>query len=512
MLRGSLLLFVLALQAPLAWGTSYFENIGWVKAGDSNAIGLQYYQLVEDIYRNNGKQLIWFDLQQSSQLEFQLELIDVADVSPLFSKQLSKLRFYRKSNRWYEYDLLATDSMIAYMSYAELAKQHGKQWFFDNRIMQSLPVPTVQAMASLSASIQSQQLGALIDSYTPDSDSYHSLIKTYLRIASERDEILSLYTQDTQLKRVGDIIENRESLLLRLQKVDVEVNGINPDVGYFDTKLEFAIKQFQRMHGLKPDGIIGPKTKRWLNKSSDDRLKMIAINAERTRIWPEQRNTLIVINVPSYQITYWYGGEAVFESQVIVGKISRQTPVMTTKLDSIIVNPTWNVPWKIMVEDIIPQVQQDPEYLDRKNIKIIPNWTSTEFVNPSLVDWQGTNPKAFPYRMRQMSGESNALGLYKFNTPNRRAIFLHDTPSKHLFDKESRAFSSGCVRVQHADRFAILLLENQGLNVERMEQAGNQSNKAIPLRTRIPVHIIYQTAWAEGGVVQYREDVYHLDR
>ncbi len=512
MLRTRFIIIALILVSQMVWAEGYFEKIGWIESGNTNSMALQYPQLVEELYRNNGEQLIWFDLQQSSQLEFQLELIDNAGVNPMLSNHLKKMRFYRKSNRWYEYDLLATDSMIAYMSYAQLAKQHGKQWFFEERVVQSLPAPSPQAIQSLYASVQSQQLGALIDSYTPDSDSYQSLVKTYLRIASEREEIVPLYTQNTHLKRAGDVLERRDALLARLQQVDIDLFGVSSEISYFDNQLEVAIKQFQRMHGLKPDGVIGPKTIRWLNESSNDRLKTIAINAERTRIWPKQRNTLIVVNVPSYEITYWYGGEAVFESQVIVGRETRPTPVMETNLDSIILNPTWNVPWKIMVEDIIPNVQRDPEYLARQNIKIITSWTSSELINPNLVDWQGTNPKAFPYRMRQMSGASNALGLYKFNTPNKRAIFLHDTPSKHLFDKESRAFSSGCVRVKHADRFATLLLENQGLNIDQMEQAGSQSNKAIPLKRRIPVHIIYQTAWAEGGVVQYREDIYRLDR
>lgn len=113
--------------------------------------------------------------------------------------------------------------------------------------------------------------------------------------------------------------------------------------------------------------------------------------------------------------------------------------------------------------------------------------------------------------MRQMSGEQNALGLYKFNTPNERAIFLHDTPSKHLFNEPMRAYSSGCVRVKNADQFAALLLENQGMDLAEIQQSEIEANKSIPLRQRIPVHIIYQTAWSEGGIVQYRDDIYRLD-
>jgi murein L,D-transpeptidase YcbB/YkuD len=120
--------------------------------------------------------------------------------------------------------------------------------------------------------------------------------------------------------------------------------------------------------------------------------------------------------------------------------------------------------------------------------------------------------------MTQLSGNANALGLYKFNTPNRRAIYLHDTPSKGLFDETQRAFSSGCIRVENADLFAVTLLESQGLNMEEEETAQESEpvepipNQSIPLKSRIPVHIIYQTAWYEEGNVHYREDIYRLDR
>ncbi|MEF1175163.1 L,D-transpeptidase family protein, partial [Vibrio sinaloensis] len=113
--------------------------------------------------------------------------------------------------------------------------------------------------------------------------------------------------------------------------------------------------------------------------------------------------------------------------------------------------------------------------------------------------------------MTQRSGNQNALGLYKFNTPNKRAIYLHDTPSKGLFNEPQRAFSSGCIRVEHADVFASRLLEHQGLTKSKLSAEADRSNKKIPLRKRIPVHIIYQTAWFEEGKTHYREDIYQLD-
>ncbi len=165
-----------------------------------------------------------------------------------------------------------------------------------------------------------------------------------------------------------------------------------------------------------------------------------------------------------------------------------------------------------MVKDILPKVKYDQSFLTKQNIEIIEGWDSQTAVNPQTIDWTKVSLKSFPYKMRQLAGDKNALGLYKFNIPNKRAIFLHDTPSKSLFQEDSRAFSSGCVRVQNADQFALQLLKTQGLEEELSNLATRQeANTMIPLRRRIPVHIIYQTVWFEGEELNYRDDIYQYD-
>lgn len=220
------------------------------------------------------------------------------------------------------------------------------------------------------------------------------------------------------------------------------------------------------MHGLQTDGVIGPQTMKWLNTSVTERLALLALNAERIRLWPTQQDSMIVVNVPGFDMKYWDAGREVFESKVVVGKTTRPTPVMNTKLDSLIINPTWNVPHKIMVEDILPMVKRDSEYLANHHMEIIRGWSDPEVIDPALIDWEAVEPETFPYRLRQQAGVQNALGTYKFNTPNSRAIYLHDTPSKHLFNNASRAFSSGCIRVENAEKFAQTLLANQGITLD----------------------------------------------
>ncbi|EEX92559.1 hypothetical protein VIOR3934_05029 [Vibrio orientalis CIP 102891 = ATCC 33934] len=504
-------LLVLSLFTPAVFGAQYFNQIGWLPS-DSPLYGLlQFPQAVEEVYRENDNQMVWFDLQQGSKLEFQLEVIDHAGFSPLFSRQLSYLQFYRKSNRWHEYDVLATDTLLLYLSYAESAKNDGKYWFFEQKLSTPLPLPPQSAQIALKRGISQQHLAELIERYTPDSQEYQYLIDTYLHII-KFDKLNTPPYRQVGIKRVGDRLENRDVLIQRLSIVDVDLIDVRKDIRWFDQTLKVAVKQFQNLHGLKPDGIIGPETIKWINLPIEKRLSTLAINAERIRYWPSQRDTIIVVNVPSFQMTYWSSGEEVFESKVVVGKIERPTPLMQIRLDSLILNPTWNVPWKIMVEDIIPKVQHDRAYLTKQNIKIIPKWGSDEIINPETIDWDNLNPSSFPYRMTQESGNSNALGLYKFNTPNRRAIFLHDTPSKSLFSRQQRAFSSGCIRVENADVFAKRLIEAQGVSRRAKLDEPPGPNQSIPLKSRVPVHIIYQTAWYEEGSVHYREDIYRLDK
>ncbi|WP_047044282.1 L,D-transpeptidase family protein [Vibrio mexicanus] len=491
-----------------------FVKMDWLESDSFVASLIQYPELVDQIYAENDFQLIWFDTKHNSYLESQLEIIEHAGFSSLFSRQLAHMRKLRENSQWFEYDLLATDTMLLYMSYAERAasSDQGKEWFFQHSLSGKLPTPSRDAVLSFFVAIEVHQLDQLVNAYTPSSQGYKQLVSSFWYLKQYEQIELPLY-RISKLVKSGDTLDNRDLLIQRLQLANLDASTVRTDVSWYDDTLVKLVKEFQSLHGLKPDGVIGPATLSWLNLPLNDRLAMLALNAERSRMWPEQRDTIIMVNVPSFDMKYWYLGEEVFESKVVVGRTTRKTPVMTTKLDSLILNPTWNVPRKIMVEDILPQVVQDASYLERQNFEIIKSWYSKpdNTVNPELIDWSAINPNTFPYKMRQQSGQGNALGLYKFNTPNPRAIFLHDTPSKHLFGKETRAFSSGCVRVENADQFASLLLETQGIDAMEHQSEEMSSNHAIPLKRRIPVHIIYQTVWYEAGKVHYRDDVYRYD-
>ncbi|WP_428772375.1 L,D-transpeptidase family protein [Vibrio sp.] len=502
------LLLCLVIVVNHAWALERFERLGWFESNAKVNELVQYPSLVEQVYRENDDHMIWLDIQQSSQLEFQLEIIKRAGFSPLFTRQLSYLQYFRDSNRWFEYDVLATDTLLLYMSYAEQAPKLGEQWFFDHKLTKRLAPPSHDAIMALYTAMELQQLDELVEAYTPISDNYQGLVENYLQLKHFSEADLPVYRQ-RGLAKPGDNLTGRDKLITRLQVVGIDTSQIRTDVSWYDDTLEQAVKQFQRMHGLEVDGIIGPSTLHWLNLTPNKRMATLALNAERSRLLPAQRDTLIVVNVPSFEIEFWQEGQSVFHSKVVVGRTTRPTPMMTVNLDALILNPTWNVPYKIMVKDILPHIKRDVTYLQRHNMQLLTAWNALEEIDPAMIDWSMVNPRNFPYKIRQLSGNSNALGLYKFHTPNDRAIFLHDTPSKSLFNKPVRAFSSGCIRVQNAQQLAQLLVETQGL--EQFDLAQAQPNSSIPLKRRIPVHIIYQTAWFEAGTIHYRDDIYRLD-
>lgn len=473
---------------------------------------IHYPEVVDRLYQSTSYRLNWEDEDIAQQFLFQLQVLSLAEVSPVFQDQIRRVAYVEAEGDALDYDLVMTDTLLMYLSYLEQVQEHGLQWLFGQTEDVSLPEPSIEVLTALSTEITIGKLEQFLINLSSPLQSDPAFNQSFYSLRDYAKLDYPTYQQQG-LARVGDVLENKPILLERMQVVGIDVDDLLYSGPQFDEELEMAIKAFQKIHGLKQDGIIGPNTIRWVNFSPEQRLHLLALNSERSRLWAKERDNVVFVNVPGYEVTYWHNGEALFESKVVVGRTTRKTPIMTGTLDSVILNPTWNVPWKIMVKDIIPKVKKNPMYLLEQNIQIIRSWDSSEIIDPTTIHWASVNPRSFPYRMRQSSGSHNALGLYKFNMPNPQAIYLHDTPSKNLFQEDRRAFSSGCVRVENAEQLAELLFKTQGLEerLEKKRESGREANTSVPLSERIQVHIIYQTAWLEGGTLYYRDDIYQYD-
>ncbi|MBZ0217052.1 MAG: L,D-transpeptidase family protein [Fimbriimonadaceae bacterium] len=286
-------------------------------------------------------------------------------------------------------------------------------------------------------------------------------------------------------------------------------------VRLYDGEVVDAVKMFQLEHGLADDGVIGPATLNQLNMSVIDRIYQVLANMERRRWMPrEMADFYVQVDVPGFKVRIMKNGEPIHETRVVVGKPNYQTAIFSDTMEMIVVNPYWNVPASIVAEEMLPRLREDPTYYSQRNFELRSGWDSREgALDPTKINWSEVTPGNIPYHWRQRPGRGNALGAVKFLFPNRHSIYLHDTPSKSLFERTTRAFSHGCIRVYKPLEFADALLTNEpNLNADRIRREIGGENKTFVLENKIPIHITYITTWVENGRVIYRDDIYGHDR
>ncbi len=290
---------------------------------------------------------------------------------------------------------------------------------------------------------------------------------------------------------------------------DLGANAHDGDV--FSGAIIDAVKAFQTRHGLDVDGAVGPDTLKTLNVSINERIKQMELNLERRR-WMEDDlgDRYVFVNLADQQLKVVDGDKTVHAARTVVGKLYHRTPVFSKPMKYLVINPYWNVPPSIATNEYLPKLKRDPGALLRQNIRILKG--SSE-IDPYSIDWRSVNGR-FPFRLRQDTGSKNALGRIKFMFPNQFNVYIHDTPSKSLFAKASRFYSHGCIRVQHPEDLAAVLLKIQGWTKSKVKQAiANANKRIVKLKKQVPVHITYLTAWVnKDGKVHFRKDIYGRDQ
>lgn len=283
----------------------------------------------------------------------------------------------------------------------------------------------------------------------------------------------------------------------------------------FDDSMLVAVKKFQERHGILPDGEVGKGTMRALNLPAEYYVRQIEINMERWRWLPRNLGERhIFVNIANFEMEVVEFDSAVIQMPVVVGKYYRKTPIFSGLMTHLVMNPFWKVPSTIASEDIFPKVKKDRNFLYQRNIKIVKNWNDDEEVDPEMIDWESVRPDSFPYLFRQDPGNDNALGRIKFMFPNKFDVYLHDTPSKDLFKRNVRAYSSGCIRIQRPEELAAYLLQGEtGWNqLVITDTLASGIKTEVKLPSPVPVHLFYSTAWmGADGVLNFRRDIYDRD-
>jgi murein L,D-transpeptidase YcbB/YkuD len=285
----------------------------------------------------------------------------------------------------------------------------------------------------------------------------------------------------------------------------------------FDTRLSAAVEHFQLRYGLPGSGTLDRLTRSFLNVPVNDLLaQLVYARAD----WLElTRNSLVDtgqqrvwVNVPEALVSAIRGSQVELTMRAIVGHPSRPTPTLSSRINMVVVNPSWTVPRSIAVANILPRQLRDKNFLARNHIRVFKGWADdAPEIDPKTVDWGLLSTTNFPYRLRQDPGPDNSLGQFKFDFPNKYAVYLHDTPAPGLLDLSYRSLSSGCVRVAAPEELARWLLgQNSQVLLSQSLQGARNVTHGIRLTESVEIDVVYITAWvAPGeGTVQFRRDIY----
>ena len=290
-----------------------------------------------------------------------------------------------------------------------------------------------------------------------------------------------------------------------------------PATTVYDPELVQAVKSFQQDAGLKATGIVSGETVKQLNVPIGTRIDQLILNMERWRWLPKKfEPDYLLVNIPEYTLHVMEDNKEAFNMRVIVGKVLHETPVFSDKVEYVVLAPYWNVPFSIIDKELRDKLTANPRYLDRLDMEVVKGYgRKAEVIDPATVDWANVTQATFKYTLRRRPGPKNDLGDVKFIFPNSNDIYLHDTPHDELFSQTNRSFSHGCVRLSEPIKLATYLLRKQQEwdQATILDSIATHREKYITLKEKLPVYLVYFTAWADAaGHPHFRDDIYGLDK
>ncbi len=351
--------------------------------------------------------------------------------------------------------------------------------------------------------------GSYLQSLAPQNPQYAAL-KAELAKSTTTGPKLDLLADGPKVKPgKSDVrIPLIRARLQTLGFMTVEVAG-SDNVNQLDQDMAIALMAFQTSKKMKPTGSVDSATIKAFNKDDvADQHDKLVFNLERLRWLPKNLGARhVMVNQAAFEVNVMDNGKSTWKSRVVVGQPTKQTYSFSDQIETVVFNPTWGVPASIIVNEYGPKSRKNPSYLD--NNGFIVKDKNGNVISSSSIDWWNLG-QAPSFGVQQPAGDGNALGELKFLFPNAHDIYMHDTPSKDLFASAMRAFSHGCVRVQNPRQFAQVLLGWDEATVAKNIEG--QDSHSVPLKTKVPVHLTYFTAWAdESGKVQYFDDIYGRD-
>jgi murein L,D-transpeptidase YcbB/YkuD len=406
-------------------------------------------------------------------------------------------------------DLLMTDALIRLGYHLLVGKVDVEA--LDAHWNMTKTIGNLDTVLSLAEAIESAQIPELIEQLRPNHPYYETLRQGLARYRSIRDQGGWPEVPPGSALKPG-MTDPRILLVRSRLNVTGELDYADVTSDTYDEALVMAVKRFQENHGLTPDGIVGPATLAAMNVPIQARIDQIKVNLERARwVLHDLLDEFVLTDIAGFEVSYNRGGKTIWSAKAQVGKPYRKTPVFKDQISYLEINPTWTVPPTILRNDILPKLAKDPGYLQRMDMQVLTQ--DGKHINPSTINWSQYPQKPFPYLLRQNPGPKNALGRIKFMFPNKYSIYLHDTPNRNLFERDQRAFSSGCIRVMHPFELAELLLDDPQWTEARIEDVvESKQTTRINLREPVPVILLYWTVnIKDDGNLVFKSDVYDRD-
>jgi murein L,D-transpeptidase YcbB/YkuD len=359
------------------------------------------------------------------------------------------------------------------------------------------------------ASAALEDVSAAFSSARPDAELYAVLRETHADLRREILEPEAPMIPGGALLREGSLDPRVPALRERLGQIVPGADAGPASMELYGPALVAAVKAFQRSHGLEIDGIVGPDTLEALNRSRQERLDQVRVNLERLRWVSALTPTdLVRVDLAGGAVDVLRDGESIWHARVQIGRPARPSPSLLSEITHLTFNPAWTVPPTILREDTLPTVRRDPDFLERNRMRVFDG--SGRELSADAVDWD--QPTGIV--LRQDPGPFNALGKVAIRFHNPFLVFLHDTPSQGLFEREQRAFSSGCVRVERARELVEVLLRNESETRRReaIRLLEGDETRDFHLARPMPILMIYRTVGlgTEGELV-FRPDVYQRD-
>lgn len=486
----------------------------------NGAIKLFQFPLVNSFYEGKNYKRMWSSKEQwNPAADSMFEFIKKSKYYGLYPedyhyKELDSLRLKISSDSlvrmdaiaWTKADLMLSDAFISTLkdikegrmvpdSLSIISKDNYRDSFF---------------FSNLNIALDSANITALFTRSEPDNIKYLSLRESLPGFVDSMDTATYLYIDFPYTDTLAFNKQLHERLL--------QENIGDSDVILSDSVLRDEVKIYQTKRNLKVDGKAGEGTVNSLNLSDKEKFKRIAITLDRYKQLPMMPQTYIWANIPSFYLELMNADTAVFQSKIIVGKPTTQTPTLFSEISNMVIFPNWTIPESIIKKEILPALKKDPGYLARKGFSLV-DYKGDE-VDPYGVVWSKYKT-GIPWKIVQGSGDDNALGIFKFNFYNPYSVYLHDTNQRYLFANSNRALSHGCVRVQKWQSLAFYIATEDSLATKKGHPAYNidslktwiakQNRKTVMIKKRLPLFIVYFTCVAKDGEIVVYNDIYNKD-